>query len=94
MSEHKLKPIRGFLDAYKKRLRAPQQAVVSVFQDVVMDVLSTTIQKSNIRYDVKTQIVHVTAAGPQKHEVLLHKKTILTMCATILGTKNSPRDVV
>jgi hypothetical protein len=89
-----IKRVSDLFTAYQTRFRAPEKSVLSVFIDVVSEVVGITIRLSECSYTPVSQLLTLTTRGPQKTEILLRKKEILTHMKGRLGEKSAPRDIV
>jgi hypothetical protein len=81
-------------EVYLKRLRAPQGVVITSFQEILSDLLNTTVEKKHCSYNTTTRTLTIVAPGPLKSEILLKKKEILNHLKGRLGEGNAPKDLI
>lgn len=86
--------IGTLFEKYKKRLRPPQGVVVSTFCAVAETELGVTLTPAQVRYNVHSRLLCVTAGGPQKSEILFNKARILELCLDVLGPLGAPKAIV
>lgn len=89
-----IKPIHNLFAKYHNTLRAPQGSVITVFCEVVQDVLGVTITKTQVEYTPNQKTVLIKTAGPLKSEILLQKNEILTHLKGRLGERSAPIDIL
>ncbi len=86
--------ISNLFEVYKTRLKAPQGTVIKTFEEVVEDMFGIKIRSEQSSYTVTSRTIHVTAGGPLKSEIMLHKKEILAHLRGRLGEKSAPKDIL
>ena len=79
---------------YTQNLIAPEASVIVAFIEVVDDVLSINIPKSNVRYNPDTKTLSVTRGGPLKSEIKLREAEIVNHLKARLGPKNAPKTIL
>lgn len=85
--------IRGILEAYKHRLRAPQKTVIA---EIVRAYNATglSVSERDLSYTPSTRTVTIRAMGPLKIEMLLRKVQVLREACTTLNEKDIPLDII
>lgn len=86
--------VSDLFETYKKRLRAPQGAVIKVFQEIIKDLFSFTIKPDQVAYTVSTRTLSLAVQGPLKSEILLRKKEVLAHLKGRLGEQSSPKEII
>lgn len=86
--------IGKLFEVYKKKLRAPQGSVIAAFHEVVEDILKISMRTSWSSYTPSSRTLALTAPGPVKTEILIHKDEILTHLKGRLGEKNTPLHII
>ena len=61
-------------EKYKKTLKAPQGVVTDCFIEVVSELLSIEIAKTNLKFTVYNRTLSVRVSGPLKSEIQFRKK--------------------
>jgi len=85
--------IRGILEAYKHRLRAPQKTVIAEMVRAYAS-LGLTVSERDLSYTPSTRTVTVRAMGPLKMEMLLRKSAVLHEARATLNDKDVPLDII
>ena len=85
--------IKGILEAYKQRLRAPQKTVIA---EMVRAYQATGLKVSerDLSYTPSTRTITVRAMGPLKMEMLLRKADALREARTTLNDKDIPLEII
>jgi len=90
----KVKKIGDLFDVYKKRLWAPQDSVISVFVEVVEDVVGLSLSKDKVRYTPSSKTLSVQAPAPIKNEIKIKEAEIMIHLKGRLGEKNTPKHLI
>jgi hypothetical protein len=86
--------IGALFEKYRKHLRPPQGTVIAAFCAVVASELDIALAKGAVRYTPYSRTIFVTAGGPEKTEILLNQKRLLSLCRQILGDNGTPEHIV
>jgi hypothetical protein len=84
--------VGGLFDKYKTLLKPPQESVISVFVEVVFDVVGVSIKKEQVSYSVPSKTVTLHVPSIIKNEIFLKRVDILIHCKGRLGN-HSPKDI-
>lgn len=85
--------IRGILEAYKQRLRAPQKTVIAEMVRAYT-AIGLEVSPRDLSYTPATRTVVVRAMGPLKMEMLLRKEAVLHEARRTLNEKDIPLDII
>ena len=85
--------IRGILEAYKQRLRAPQKTVIAEMVRAYQ-AIGLKVSERDLAYTPGTRTLTVRAMGPLKMEMLLRKTVVLHEARTTLNDKDIPLDII
>ena len=88
-----IKSVGDLLKNYRKKLKAPQGTVIATFCAVVQKEMGVAIPKESVTYKVPSRTLVVTLAGPLKHEILLHRETLLKQCRQELQN-SAPEQII
>lgn len=86
--------IRGILEAYKQRLRAPQKTVITEMVRAYQTIGLTAVGPRDLAYTPSTRTITIRAMGPLKMEMLLRKAAALREARGGLSDKDIPLDVI
>ncbi len=86
--------IGSLFESYVKRLKPPQESVVRTFVEVVEEVLSISLDTSQIKYSVHNKTLSLNVSGMVKSEVRLHEKDILAHLKGRLGEQSAPQHII
>lgn len=84
--------IGSLLDAYRARLRPPQQSVVNVVCTVVKEVTTLSLTPAEVTYVVGTKTVRVKTRAVKTTEIHLHRVKILQRLREELG-EHAPKEI-
>lgn len=85
--------IRGILEAYKQRLRAPQKTVIAEIVRAYK-VTGLVVGERDLSYTPSTRTITIRAMGPLKMEMLLRKGSALREARGTLSEKDIPLDII
>ncbi len=85
--------IRGILEAYKQRLRAPQKTVINEIV-AAYEAVGLKVSDRDLAYTPSTRTLTIRAMGPRKMEMLLRKDAVLRQARTTLNDKDIPLDII
>lgn len=88
-----LKSVASLFDTYKKRLVAPEGAVIGEFLELVEDMFSVKVPKSKVAYNPATKMLTMRGLGALRSEILMREREVLAHLKGRLGEKNAPRRV-
>lgn len=86
--------ISSLFDAYKKRLRPPQQSVIRVFIEVVDEVMGYNIPPDKVEYNVRNKVLSVRVPGMLRNELKLREGELLSHLKGRLGEVSAPERIV
>ncbi len=81
-------------EKYKKTLKAPQGIITDCFIEVVSELMSITVAKTNLKYTVHNRTLFVRVSGPLKSEIQFRKKEILAHMKGRLGEQSAPLEIL
>lgn len=85
--------IKGILEAYKQRLRAPQKTVVAEMVRAY-EAVGLKVSTRDLSYTPGTRTIVIRAMGPLKMEMLLRKESVLREARTFLNEKDIPLNII
>ncbi len=88
------KSIAGFLDVYRKKIKAPQNSVIVEFVSVVKEVTFVKVNVSDCDYNPKTRTLYVKTSSVIKQDLLLRSPEILSRLEDKIGVSNSPHSII
>lgn len=88
------KAISDLFKVYQQRIKAPEGAVITVFIEIIDEVLNLTMQTEQVAYTPATRILTIKKGGPLKTEILLQKKELLAHLQGRLGVNSAPKDII
>lgn len=89
-----VKKASDLFEKYRKTLKAPERSVVNTFCEVVEDLIAIPLRPEQVSYTPATKVIALTAGGPLRSEIKLHKEEILAHLKGRLGTHNAPREII
>ena len=89
-----LKKVSDLFEAYRKRLRPPQQSVLRVFVEVVDELLSIQLEVEKLEYSVVSKTIHLKVPSAVRSELKLHEKELLAHLKARLGELAAPEHLV
>lgn len=93
-STGEVKKLSSLFEKYKKTLIAPQKTVIHAFVEVVDELLGITVGSEQVKYSPNNKTLVITARGPLKTELQLHKDEIIAHLKGRLGEKNAPQTIL
>jgi len=85
--------IKGLLESYKQRLRAPQKTVIAEMVRAYQ-AIGLRVAPRDLSYTPSTRTVTIRAMGPLKMEMLLRKEVVLREVRTLLSDKDVPLEII
>ncbi|MEX0918283.1 MAG: hypothetical protein WDZ93_03970 [Candidatus Paceibacterota bacterium] len=89
-----IKKVSDLFEKYRKTLIAPQRTVIITFIEVVDEVIGIKLDQKAVRYAPASRTLSVTAGGPLKSELRLHKDELIAHMKGRLGEKNAPTTIL
>lgn len=86
--------IGGLFEQYKKRLTPPQKTTIDTCISILNESYQIHLTPKECRYSPTHKILTVTAPGPIKTEIKIHKEAILKAIQHQLGVKGTPKDII
>lgn len=86
--------IKNLFAKYKKTLQAPQKTVELEVILIVGELLNLTLREDQVSYTPATRVLFINASSLLKQRLKQQEKEILTLLASRLGAKSTPKTML